>query len=198
MQTAAAAYKCVLLGDEGVGKTSLIYRHILGQVPQVQSCLASCDCHVTMMNVNEEKVQLTMWDTEGSRDYDRLRPLTYPHTDVFLLCFSVDEPMSLKNVKERWYPELNHHCPRTPILLIGTKEDLRDDPQVISHLATRGLSPITYQQGLECARDIGVVKYMECSALTNTGVQEVFIEAARAALTVRKRVLQNSGRCHLL
>ena len=139
-----------------------------------------------------------LWDIAGGEDYDRLRPLSYPGTDLFLLCFALDAPSSFVNVKERWYPELNHHCPGTPILLVGTKEDLRDDPQVISHLATRGLSPITYQQGLECARDIGVVKYMECSALTNTGVQEVFIEAARAALTVRKRVLQNSGRCHLL
>ena len=118
--------------------------------------------------------------------YDRLRPLSYPNTDVFLLCFSVDEPTSLKSIKEQWYPELNHHCPGVPILLVGTKEDLRDDPEVISHLASRGLSPIAYSQGLECSRDIGAVRYMECSALTQKGVQEVFIEGARAALRVRE------------
>ena len=178
MQTAAAAYKCVLLGDEGVGKTSLIYRHILGQVPQVQSCLASCDCHVTMMNVNEEKVQLTMWDTEGSRDYDRLRPLAYPHTDVFLLCFSVDEPMSLKNVKERWYPELNHHCPETPILLVGTKEDLRDD----NRREPLKASPlVSAEEGLKTAKDIGARGYAECSALSGRGVAEVLTKVAPLA-----------------
>ena len=111
---------------------------------------------------------------------------------MFLLCFSVDEPTSLKSIKERWYPELNHHCPGTPILLVGTKEDLRDDPEVISHLAARGLSSITYSQGLECSRDIGAVMYMECSALTQKGVQEVFIEGE---LGWKRNSIQESAAC---
>ncbi len=189
--------KFVTAGDTAVGKTTLLTRYVRGTYPW--DCIPLVfESWVDSRVVDETDIDIELWDVAGGEAYDQLRPLSYHMTDMFLLCFSVDEPQSFVNVKERWYPELSHHCPRTPILLIGTKEDLRDDPQVISHLATRGLSPITYQQGLECARDIGVVKYMECSALTNTGVQEVFIEAARAALTVRKRVLQNSGRCHLL
>ena len=128
----------------------------------------------------------TIWDLPGSENYNQIRPLGYPGTDVFLLYFAVDESSYFENMNERWYPELNHHCPGTPIILVWTKEDLRDDSEVISHLATRDLSPITYQQGLECARDIGAVRYMECSALTEKGVQEVFIEGARAALRVKK------------
>ena len=189
--------KFVTAGDTAVGKTTLLTRYVRGTYPWDYIPLVF-ESWVDSRVVDETDIDIELWDVAGGEAYDQLRPLSYHMTDMFLLCFSVDEPQSFVNVKERWYPELSHHCPRTPILLIGTKEDLRDDPQVISHLATRGLSPITYQQGLECARDIGVVKYMECSALTNTGVQEVFIEAARAALTVRKRVLQNSGRCHLL
>ena len=189
--------KVVTVGDGAVGKTTLLIRYTTGTYPW-EYIPTVFDNWAANKEVDGRIVLMGLWDIAGGEDYDRLRPLSYPGTDVFLLCFALDAPSSFANVKERWYPELNHHCPGTPILLVGTKEDLRDDPQVISHLATRGLSPITYQQGLECARDIGAVKYMECSALTNTGVQEVFIEAARAALTVRKRVLQNSGRCHLL
>ena len=131
-------------------------------------------------------------------EFDQLRYLSYPDTKVFLLCFALDAPSSFANVKKLWFPELQHRCPGTPIILVGTKEDLRDDPEVISHLATRDLSPITYQQGLECARDIGAVRYMECSALTEKGVQEVFIEGARAALRVREAARQHSRRCSLL
>ena len=114
------------------------------------------------------------------------------------MCFTVNEPSSFTNAKEQWYPELNHHCPGTPILLVGTKEDLRDDPEVVGRLTTRGLSPITYRQGLECAKDIGAVKYMECSARTNKGVQEVFIEAVMAALRIREMATRlNSRRCNV-
>ena len=177
---AAVTFKCVLVGDEGTGKTSLLYRHILGHVPKDQCCLVSCDCHVTMISVNGEKVQLSLWDTEGSRDYDRLRPLSYPHTNVFLLCFSVDEPTSLKSIKERWYPELSHHCPGTPILLVGTKEDFRND----TGSETLKAHPlISSEEGLKMARETGVRGYAECSALSGRRVSEVFAQVAALAKT---------------
>ena len=192
--------KLVVVGNDAVGKSSLLITYNTGSFPGEYIPSVGYDHWIERKTVDGTEVNFAMWDTIGQEDYDRLRPVAYPGTDVFLLCFALDAPSSFANVKERWYPELNHHCPGTPILLVGTKEDLRDDPQVISHLATRGLSPITYQQGLECARDIGAVKYTECSALTNKGVQEVFLEALMIALRVREAaaLLQNSRRCTLL
>jgi len=58
----------------------------------------------------------------------RLRPLSYPQTDVFLICFSLVSPASYENVRAKWFPEVSHHCPNTPVILVGTKLDLRDDP----------------------------------------------------------------------
>lgn len=54
-------------------------------------------------------------------DYDRLRPLSYPMTDVFLICFSVVNPASFQNVREEWVPELQEYAPSVPYLLIGTQ-----------------------------------------------------------------------------
>ena len=59
----------------------------------------------------------------------RLRPLSYPQTDVFLICFSVISQASAGNVVSKWYKEINNHCPGTPIVLVGTKADLREDAQ---------------------------------------------------------------------
>lgn len=74
----------------------------------------------------------------GQEDYDRLRPLSYPQTDVFLVCFSVTSPASFENVKEKWFPEVHHHCPGVPCLIVGTQVDLREDPQVrLQRLAWR-------------------------------------------------------------
>lgn len=55
----------------------------------------------------------------------------------------------------QWYPEVRHHCPNTPIILVGTKLDLRDDKDTIERLRDKKLSPITYPQGLAMAREIG-------------------------------------------
>jgi len=70
------------------------------------------------------KIELTPL---GQEDYDRLRPLSYPQTDVFLVCFSVTSPASFENVKEKWFPEVHHHCPGVPCLIVGTQVDLRED-----------------------------------------------------------------------
>ncbi|XP_071369856.1 ras-related C3 botulinum toxin substrate 3a isoform X2 [Centroberyx affinis] len=110
--------------------------------------------------------------------------------DVFLICFSLVSPASFENVRAKWYPEVRHHCPNTPIILVGTKLDLRDDKDTIERLRDKKLSPITYPQGLAMAREIGSVKYLECSALTQRGLKTVFDEAIRAVLCpppVKKR-----------
>ena len=82
----------------------------------------------------------------------------------------------------QWYPEVSHHCPSTPIVLVGTKLDLRDDKDTIEKLKEKKLQPITYPQGLQMMKDIGAVKYLECSALTQKGLKVVFDEAIRAVL----------------
>ena len=74
---------------------------------------------VTVM-IGEDPYTLGLFDTAGQEDYDRLRPLSYPQTDVFLVCFSVTSPSSYENVREKWLPEVRHHCPGVPCLIVGT------------------------------------------------------------------------------
>ena len=85
------------------------------------------DNYSALVHCDGRQVSLGLWDTAGQEDYDRLRPLSYPQTDVFLVCFSVVSPASLDNVLHKWVPEIRHHCADAPLLLVGTKSDLRDD-----------------------------------------------------------------------
>ena len=68
------------------------------------------------------------WDDDDNDG--RLRPLSYPDTNVLLLCFSISSPDSLENIPERWVQEIKHFCPNVPVLLVGLKKDLRHDPEV--------------------------------------------------------------------
>ncbi|XP_037089945.1 ras-related C3 botulinum toxin substrate 1-like isoform X2 [Pollicipes pollicipes] len=135
-------------------------------------------------------VSLGLWDTAGQEDYDRLRPLSYPQTDVFLICFSVVSPSSFENVTTKWCAEIKHHCPEAPVILVGTKIDLREDKEQLQQLSELGLSPVKREHGQKLAHKIRAVKYMECSALTQRGLKQVFDEAVRAVLRpepVRRR-----------
>uniref|UniRef100_A0A1I8IEG4 Rho-related GTP-binding protein RhoC n=1 Tax=Macrostomum lignano TaxID=282301 RepID=A0A1I8IEG4_9PLAT len=133
------------------------------------------------------KVELALWDTAGQEDYDRLRPLSYPDTDVILMCFSVDNPDSVANIPEKWTPEVRHFCPNVPIILIGNKKDLRNDESTRRELARSKQDPVKYEDGKAMAERIGAFAYLECSAKTKEGVREVFECATRAALQRKKR-----------
>lgn len=116
-------------------------------------------------------------------DFDSLRPLCYPNTDVFLLCFSVVTPTSFHNVTEKWVPEVRKHCPKAPIVLVGTQSDLRNDVKVLIELAHYKEEPIPENEGKLLAERIGAVDYVECSALTQKNLKEVFDTAIIAALS---------------
>lgn len=133
------------------------------------------------------QVELTLWDTAGQDDYDRLRPLSYPDTDVILMCFSIDSPDSLDNVFEKWTPEVRHFCSEVPIILVGNKLDLRNDPETIRELSKHNQKPLEPQESKALADRINAFSYVECSAKTGEGIREVFETASRAVLHRKKR-----------
>ena len=129
--------------------------------------------------VDGKPISLGLWDTAGQEDYDRLRPLSYPQTDVFLICFSIVSPPSFDNVKAKWFPEIEHHAPNVPIILVGTKLDLREDNDTMKGLRAKRMEPVSYEQALLVSKEIRAHKYLECSALTQRNLKSVFDEAIR-------------------
>ena len=97
----------------------------------------------------------------------------------------------------QWFPEVAHFCEGTPIILVGTKVDLRRDEQTIRMLSAQGQAPITPEQGATIARDIGA-KYIECSAKTGAGVQDVFALALHESMKGRWSRMVRQRRCVVL
>ena len=173
--------KCVVVGDGAVGKTCLLISYTTNAFPK-EYIPTVFDNYSAQVTVDSRTISLNLWDTAGQEEYDRLRTLSYPQTNVFVICFSVASPPSFENVKHKWHPEVTHHCPNTPILLVGTKKDLRNDPEVLKKLKDQNQMTITQQQGTALARQIQAIKYLECSALNQDGIKEVLAEGVRASL----------------
>jgi len=189
--------KCVVVGDGAVGKTCLLISYTTNKFPSEYVPTVFDNYAVTVM-IGDEPYTLGLFDTAGQEDYDRLRPLSYPQTDVFLVCFSVISPASFENVKEKWFPEVHHHCPGVPCLIVGTQADLRDDSQVIEKLKKNKQAPITYEQGTKLAKDLSAYKYVECSALKQRGLKDVFDEAIIAALDPHANKVKSTKKCSIL
>ncbi|ODN73069.1 hypothetical protein L202_08464 [Cryptococcus amylolentus CBS 6039] len=189
---ATQCIKCVIVGDGATGKTSLLIAYTspsstfpanMEYVPTVfDNYSAEMSVDLGLGQGGRREVNLGLWDTAGQEDYDRLRPLSYPQTDIFLVCYSCVSPASFENIKSKWLPELHHHAPQTPFLLLSLKSDLSSHPPTLSTLASRNQAPITPAQGQALAKEVGALGFREVSAKTGWGVREVFDLAVRGVL----------------
>jgi len=173
--------KCVTLGDGAVGKTALLRAFTQNAAPG-EYIPTVFDNYALNMRLDGHLVNLSLWDTAGQEDYDRLRPLSYPGTDVFLLCFSLVSPVSMENVRRRWVPEIKASVPHAKIVLCGTKSDLCGDSDTQERLEAAGLLPVQSEEGRALAAEVGACAYCETSAVTHEGMQRTFEEVVRTGL----------------
>ncbi|XP_031551058.1 cdc42 homolog [Actinia tenebrosa] len=171
-------FKLVIVGDSTVGKTSLLISRQHGSFPFESTPRVFTDSAYDTL-VDGCVYTIGFWDTVGQEDYAKLRPLSYPDTDVFLVCFDVSNRNSFENIEHRWIPEIRHYSPDSANILVGTKIDLR------LNVAKDSRSPqdyVTYEEGRQLAGRLGISTYLECSALTREGLDAVIPTAVRTAV----------------
>ncbi|CAF0825426.1 unnamed protein product [Brachionus calyciflorus] len=188
--------KCVVVGDGAVGKTCMLISYAKNEFVG-EYAPTVFDNYAVTINIAGETCTLGLFDTAGQEDYDRLRPIAYPNTNIFLVTFSVVMPNSFENIKEKWIPEILHYCPDAPFMIVGTQTDLRTDSDTINKLKKNNQKPVTPDQAVRLAKELKAVKYVECSALTQEGLKDVFDEAIVAALNPNKKKSKRK-KCQIL
>ncbi|XP_022735744.1 rac-like GTP-binding protein 3 isoform X1 [Durio zibethinus] len=178
--SASRFIKCVTVGDGAVGKTCMLICYTSNKFPTdyIPTVFDNFSANVV---VEGTTVNLGLWDTAGQEDYNRLRPLSYRGADVFVLAFSLVSRASYENVLKKWITELQHYAPSVPVVLVGTKLDLREDKHYLADHP--GLLPVsTAQQGEELRKQIGAAYYIECSSKTQQNVKAVFDAAIKVVI----------------
>ncbi|KAF9104092.1 GTP-binding protein Rho1 [Mortierella sp. AM989] len=170
--------KLVVVGDGACGKTCMLMVHSKNEFPK-KYVPTVFENYAMVVPYGKQQIELSLWDTAGQEDYDRLRPLSYPESDVVLMCYSVDTVSSLDNLTEKWHPELTHFLENVPKIVVGLKIDLRNEASEADKERF-----VSYERGAQVAASLHC-KYYECSAKTGKGLQEVFQAAVKAAMQSR-------------
>ena len=159
--------RCFLVGDEGVGKTSLLISYTQNKFPEfyVPSILDNLAVNVKIRN---KTCTLGLFDTYSSNQND----FYLDNADVILLCFSLDNLTSFQNVEIKWHSILKQKNSTAKIILVGMKSDLRENTELL----------ITTKQAEYLAKALDCTRYVECSAKTMNGVGSVFNEVILSSM----------------
>lgn len=168
--------KITIVGDQSVGKTSFInvcFRESISSdyIPTV------FDNYTNDVSFRNSTTRIAFFDTGGATEYSLLARLSYPNTDIFLICFDISNPNSLSNVVTRWYQDIRSNVNDPTIILVGLKKDLRNNRSIIQQLSELGQAPVSREEAMLKCREINAIDYFECSALLNEGINEVIISA---------------------
>ncbi|XP_055681104.1 ras-like GTP-binding protein RhoL [Lutzomyia longipalpis] len=170
----------VVVGNGSVGKTSLLLAFTQGTFPEIHVATVYDTEEITMtIDGNEHYIKLH--DTAGQEDYERLRRFSYHLADAFVLCYDITDRVSFDNIELKWIDELRGDNEDIPVILVATKEDKRN-----RHCVPR-------KEGEDLCGRIRADAFFECSAKTGKNVEEIFIEAARAAIRGSRKVPENSS-----
>nr|XP_061799020.1 rho-related GTP-binding protein RhoV-like [Nerophis lumbriciformis] len=190
---------CLLVGDGAVGKTSMIISYIFNGYNSIYRQTAF-DVFTGLVYVNGLPTRLKLIDSAGQDEFGHLRSLCYAHVDVFILCFSLVNPVSFHNIISKWIPQIRGQNPTTPIVLVGTQSDLCHNADVLINLAQRRARPVAPGLAKRLARKIRAHDYMECSALTQHHLKDVFDCAIFAAMkhkhNAAKTKKMSLGKCY--
>lgn len=186
MQSKETKRKCVVVGSKAVGQTTLIASLTNKPIP-IYSKWLDGPPSIIVKKTDTEMVNVEFWDTPYWEDYERLRPVTYVGADIFFIVFSLVDRRSFENVMSEWCPEIRRFIPRTPIILVGNKLDLRNEETT---------DAISFEEGQSMASQIKASAYLECTTTkcTKESLDELICLAS--CFTVEKPI--KNQKCAIL
>ena len=162
--------KILLVGDSGVGKSSLLMRFTEDAFEEV-SPTVGVDFKLKMMNVDGKRLKLTVWDTAGQERFRTLTSSYYRGAHGVIFVYDIANAESFANVEEVWRKEVEMYSTISNgvKMIVGNKVDKESSREIAK------------EDGVRFAKEHGCL-FLECSAKTRTRVQEAFDELVKGIL----------------
>ncbi|MHA1831574.1 MAG: GTP-binding protein [Candidatus Helarchaeota archaeon] len=157
-------FKIIITGDGAVGKTAITVRFSQGKFDANYKMTIGVDFAIKMLEIDNKRIKLQLWDTGGQERFSYIRPLYYKGAMGNVLVFDLTNRSSYDHL-EKWYNEVLQNCGNIPSILVGNKADLPDRAVSSNEAQAWGVS-----HGM---------RYFECSAKTGQNVGDVFAELAK-------------------
>lgn len=169
--------KVHFLGDTGVGITSFLITSTTNVCPEY-SVPTVFDNYSIKVFTSGNEINLHLWDICQNTNRT-LRSVGYFETDVFCVCFSIDDRRSLENAEEKWIPEIKEECPGVPFILVGMKGDLRYTDksgfnEYINYYEKKKLIPTNIAEYV--ADKTGAHCYIECSSKKYNNINVIRVD----------------------
>ena len=163
--------KVVLIGESGVGKTSIISRYTTNTFDPQTLTSSSAQFLTKTINLNENtSIKFDIWDTAGQEKFKSLAKIFYKDAKVIILVYDITNKPSFETLKNYWYKEIMDNSVSDLILaLVGNKSDLYENEQV------------THKEGKLFAKEINAI-FKSTSALSNRGINSLFTDIAKKCL----------------
>lgn len=179
-----ARYKICFVGPSTAGKTTFINALCNSRV--YSNCVPDVQDNCTKrLKVKKTTIVGVPWDTMGESKYDKLRPLSYSNTDMFILCFDLAKEDSFRQLRKKFYPEVMRHIRNSAserFVVVGLKSDLKyevDDQVYRKHPVTtrpqqvRRRRKVRQADAITWTKRIGAFAYYELSSLVMAGTDEM-------------------------
>jgi len=205
--------RILVLGDEAVGKTTLIARATGRDFEGLLSETSLTQEHLLTLSQNknsnknknnfaneETNVTICFYDTSGQQnDHQILSSQLYQQASVFVLCYSIISPTSYSNAKNKWLQEIERNVSadqKKTLIVVGTKKDLREDEELLERLAERSLSPLTTKLGKELAKLANASHFLELSA-HDPEANSLFLNSITNSIGITKKNKSTNLRCDI-
>ena len=156
--------KVVLLGESGVGKTSIITRYVNNYFEDnsLTTNGASSTYKTIYLEQYNKSIKFEIWDTAGQERYRALTKIFYKNTNAVILCYDITKKGSFNEIKNYWFNEVKNNSPNDIVIAIAAnKSDLYESEEV------------NEEEAINYAKSVGVI-FFETSAMNSSGIDDLF------------------------
>lgn len=175
--TSIPTFKCVIVGDGGVGKTTLVTKHMTGEFVQIYEPTLGVEVHPLVFNTTVGPIRFNIWDTAGQEKFGGLGSGYYIQSDCAIVMFDLTSRLSYNN-SIQWRNEIKQICGQIPLVLVGNKYDIHEDSHKV------------HSNEIDFDRDHGEM-YYNVSSKSNYNFEKPFLGLIRKLMNDNTIQLSN-------